>query len=290
MDANHTQSDKSAGKGSQSVVRHDPGTPQASMEPSRGTAASDVPGRGSPTDSALEPRSGDRTTQPTPSTQSVPTVPSPLAQMHALVQRAGEEPFSDKIAAVLSEPIDDHLVDIRPDGLIYVTHSAYRTRLDRAFGVGGWSLVPLAPPKIDGTKVYYYGFLKAAGRFVADAIGEADFISSNRRDSYGQAVEKAKSDCLVRCCKLLPIFRECWDKEYCDYWKSKYATGDVDRQGNIVSGWRKKPEYKRQFKQPEAKPYEAKPLRITRNDEYNDNTPEYDRDEAERQAWEIERD
>lgn len=288
--ANHTQSDKGAGARTQSVERHDSVKSQTSVEPSRGTTVGDVPGGRGAADSAIEPRIGDGTTKPTVSTQSIPTVPSPLAQMHALVLRAGEDPFSDKTSAILSEPISDDMVDVRPEGNIYVSHPHYRSRLDRAFGVGGWCLVPLAPPRVDGFRVQYYGFLKAAGRFISDAVGGANYVPKNPRDSYDNAVEKAKSDCLVRCCKQLPMFRQCWDKQYADYWLSQYAQEgpERDRNGNLI--WQKKPEYKRQFKQAEAKPYHAKPLRMQDNDEYNDNEPEHDLAEAEFDAWKQDRD
>jgi Mitochondrial genome maintenance MGM101 len=125
--------------------------------------------------------------------------------------------------------------------------------------------VPLSAPRVEGYTVYYYGFLKAGGQFVSDAIGEARYIPKNPKDSYGFAVEKAKSDCLVRCCKILPLFRECWDKEYSDYWKSTYAHEVHVAGENPDRQWRKKGEYARNFNTKPGKEHEGefrKPPRV----------------------------
>jgi len=167
--------------------------------------------------------------------------------MHRLIERAGEESFNERIVGVLSEPVADDLVDIRPDGLIYVSHTHYRNRLDDAFGVGGWALVPLAAPRIQDNRVCYYGFLKAAGRYIADAVGGAQYYPNNRQGSYDNSVEAAKSDCLVRCCKALPMFRECWDHEYAEYWKRTYAHQVASGEPGGGRIWKKKGAAMRNF-------------------------------------------
>ena len=224
--------------------------------------------------------------------------PRPLEQMHKLIERAGEEAFPSDTIRILSEPINDSLVDVRPDGLIYVSHTHYRDRLDAAFGVGAWALVPLEAPKVSGNKVYYYGFLKARGQFIADAYGEAAYYPGNSNGSYGNSVESAKSDCLVRCCKALPMFRECWDKEYADYWVATYAEKGVTKQSQGKVVWKKKGEAMRDFtmrpdRQSQGEYYRAPriqdenqahieaiasegTLRLAARDEYNDNAEYYD--------------
>lgn len=107
--------------------------------------------------------------------------------------------------------------------------------------------MPLDKPQISGNKVYYHAFLKAHGQYVADAYGEAPYFPNNQMGSYGNSVESAKSDCLVRCCKWLPMFRECWDKEYCDYWVSQYAEKGVTRQSGNAIVWKKKGTAMRDF-------------------------------------------
>src|SRR5258708_14290766 len=135
-------------------------------------------------------------TAPVPPT--VATGRNPLAQMHTLIEKSGEEPFPDAIIDILAEPIDDSLVDVRPDGLIFVSHPHYRDRLDRAFGPGGWVLIPLDKPAIKDNRVVYWGFLKARGQYIGDAVGGAQYYPNNAQGSYDNSVEEAKSDFVVR--------------------------------------------------------------------------------------------
>ena len=206
----------------------------------RERSASTLPDQRGTSDSA--PRSSDpgRTTPSIGGSGTIDPASSPLAQMHKLIEKAGEEPFPDDIIRILSEPIDDSLVDVRPDGLIFVSHPHYRDRLDRAFGVGAWALVPLDKPAVKDNRVVYWGFLKARGQYIGDAVGGAQYYPNNRQGSYDNSVEAAKSDCLVRCCKALPMFRECWDKEYADYWMSQYAEQGVTRTSQGQKVWKKK--------------------------------------------------
>ena len=187
---------------------------------------------------------------PTPSAGSSGTpdpATSPLAQMHRLIERAGEEPFPDDIIRTLAEPIDAGLIDIKSNGSIFVSHPHYRDRLDRAFGVGGWALVPLAAPKRDGERVMWWGFLKARGRYIDSAMGGCSFVPSNMEMNYDDAIEGAKSDCLARCCKSLPMFRECWDKEYADAWKAQHAYEVQHAKNPNKRVWKKKGASMREF-------------------------------------------
>lgn len=52
------------------------------------------------------------------------------------------QPFSADAAAILLQPTDPEDVEIKPDGIIYVPEIKYRRILNRAFGPGGWGLVP----------------------------------------------------------------------------------------------------------------------------------------------------
>lgn len=237
---------------------------------------------------------------------------TPLGQMHRLIERAGEVPFPDDIIRILSEPIDDTLVDIRPDGLIFVSHPHYRDRLDAAFGVGAWALVPLDKPQIKDNRVVYWGFLKARGQYIGDAVGGSQYYPNNAQGSYDNSVEAAKSDCLVRCCKALPMFRECWDREYADYWKATYAEQGVTAQSRGQKVWKKKGIAMRDFttrpdRQSQGEMHRATrvtdeqkahieaianegTLRIAARDEHNENEPDHDIAEAEYAAWEQEGD
>jgi hypothetical protein len=48
------------------------------------------------------------------------------------------------------------------------------------------------------------------GRFVSQAVGEHTFYTKINL-SYGKAVESAKSNALMRCCKDLGVASELWD-------------------------------------------------------------------------------
>ncbi len=52
------------------------------------------------------------------------------------------------------------------------------------------------------------------GRFVAQSVGEHTFYTKLNL-SYGKAVESAKSNALMRCCKDLGVASELWDPTVC---------------------------------------------------------------------------
>lgn len=167
--------------------------------------------------------------------------------MYELQKRAGEEPFPPDVQRILCEPVDPSVIDIKPDGALFVPQAFYRDRLDQAFGIGGWAIIPLKDPMTKGTRVYYTGWLKARGQYIGDAIGGGEYIANNPLDTWDNCVEKAKSDCIVRCCKALPMFRECWDKEFCEAWKRQYADYVDMPRTRSGKGWKKKGSAMREF-------------------------------------------
>jgi Mitochondrial genome maintenance MGM101 len=52
------------------------------------------------------------------------------------------EPFPKDAADVLLAPVDSNDVEIKPDGIVYLPEIKYRRILNKAFGPGGWGLVP----------------------------------------------------------------------------------------------------------------------------------------------------
>jgi hypothetical protein len=52
------------------------------------------------------------------------------------------EPFPKEAADILQAPTDPTEVEIKPDGIIYLPEIKYRRILNKAFGPGGWGLVP----------------------------------------------------------------------------------------------------------------------------------------------------
>jgi hypothetical protein len=51
-------------------------------------------------------------------------------------------PFPKEAADILLKEIDPQEVEIKPDGILYLPEIKYRRILNRAFGPGGWGLVP----------------------------------------------------------------------------------------------------------------------------------------------------
>jgi hypothetical protein len=52
------------------------------------------------------------------------------------------QPVSDKAWTVLAAQINNDDVEVKPDGLLYLPEIKYRRILNKAFGPGGWGLVP----------------------------------------------------------------------------------------------------------------------------------------------------
>jgi hypothetical protein len=132
------------------------------------------------------------------------------------------EPFPESARKVLAEPPAPEAVEIKPDGIVYVPGVFYRRQLTRAFGAGGWAIVPRAPARVMGDLVVYPGALYCLGRFVAEAVGECTY-RQNSNMSYASCVEGAKTDALSRCCKDLGMATELWDAAWRDRWKDEYA-------------------------------------------------------------------
>ena len=149
--------------------------------------------------------------------------------MQPLLSTAGTLEINEEQRKILQEPVKEDKIQIRPDGLVYLSWIEYQSRLDEAFG-SAWSLVPQGMPKYDrNTNLILWGFyLIIKGKFVDFAIGQNEYIDTNRTMTYGDAIEGAKSNALMRCCKRLGIGLELWDRDYVEKWKEKYAYKKYD--------------------------------------------------------------
>jgi hypothetical protein len=162
-------------------------------------------------------------------------------------------------AKELTDPFDDEAYDILPTGEVYVSQVHYRRRLNAVFGPGGWALVPRGPFAMNGNAITReYALVGPGGRFISEAIGEAEYQPTNDRMTYASACEAAKSNALTRCCKDLGIASECWDRRFAEKFKA-------ERCGAF---WRKnskarKPEWRRL----DATPFydESEPVKKTPN-------------------------
>ena len=139
---------------------------------------------------------------------------------------AGERPVSEKQAVVLTGPVDPADVRILPDtASLYLPWSWYAHRLTQCFGPMGWSLLPVTDsennpraPVAKDDVIYREYILRAEGRFVASAVGECAYRASNRRMTFGDAAEGARSNALSRCCKGLGMASEIYSEGWREEW------------------------------------------------------------------------
>lgn len=137
---------------------------------------------------------------------------------------AGVAAFPESASKVLSEPVNENDVEIHPmTGAVYLSGTFYRRQLTRAFGHGGWALLPRSRPVASDGVVAWHGALVCLGRFVSEAFGEKDYRPNNPQDSYPTSVEAAKTDCLRRCVKDLGWSGELWSKQWTEDWKKRHA-------------------------------------------------------------------
>ncbi|KAL1982770.1 hypothetical protein VTN96DRAFT_886 [Rasamsonia emersonii] len=130
------------------------------------------------------------------------------------------EPFPKEVADILQAPTDPNDVEIKPDGIVYLPEIKYRRILNRAFGPGGWGLVPRSESIVTPKTVTREYALICNGRLVSIARGEQDYFSP---DGIPTATEGCKSNALVRCCKDLGIASELWDPRWIRKFKAEYT-------------------------------------------------------------------
>jgi ribonuclease HI len=193
--------------------------------------------------------------------------------------------LSREQADTLAEMLPDEAHDILPTGEVYVSQVHYRRLLNKVFGPGGWALVPRGPfASQKGAKTETitreYALVGPGGRFISEAIGEAEYQPTNDRMSYASACEACKSNALTRCCKDLGIASECWDKRFCEKWIAGHAI-QVWRKGGGKPQWRRKDATPFYDETGEAKPREGqteRPATVSRE-------AGEDRDESEPEVY-----
>jgi len=152
---------------------------------------------------------------------------------------ASTKPVSESAAAILMAPLDPLDVEIRPDGIVYLPEIKYRRILNRAFGPGGWALVPRGEIDLRDNVMSRDYALYVGGRFVSEARGECEYIPSNNSMTYPSVLEGCKSSALMRTCKDLGIASDLWDPCYIRQWQSDHAV-QVWRKGSQRPQWRRK--------------------------------------------------
>ena len=158
-------------------------------------------------------------------------------EMEKLIPFAGTIDITDDQKKILFAPVQDEDVEIRPDGLIYLPWMEYVSRLRDAFGIS-WAIIPKDMPKFQGNHIYWPFYLMIQGKLAGFAVGEQEYQPSNARMTYGDAVEGAKSNALMRLCKGIGISLELWKPSFIRTWKGKYAESYQDDKERTK--WRKK--------------------------------------------------
>ncbi|KAF0852471.1 mitochondrial mitochondrial genome maintenance protein MGM101 [Andalucia godoyi] len=148
------------------------------------------------------------------------------------------QPFSKEVCAVLHAPLNPDAVEIRPDGAIYLPEIEYRAILIKAFGAGGWGLVPRGSYQLVNGYVFREYALFCQGRYVSQAVGE--MRCDDNGGVIGTSIEGARSNALTRCCKDVGIAAELWSPLFIAEWKAKYAAEIMtDVRGRSRKIWRR---------------------------------------------------
>lgn len=154
----------------------------------------------------------------TPEFAIVPVKELAIQNFQGIAQQA----FSENKQKKLLAPIRETDIEILPEGILYLPQIKTRRILNDTFGPGAWAIRRLSV-SIKDDVVMFDGELWIEGRYIAGSTGEQKYQATNKRMTYAQAIEGAKSDCLTRCCKDLGIASELWDPQYIESWKAKNA-------------------------------------------------------------------
>jgi len=120
----------------------------------------------------------------------------------------------DQQKILTSPPTVDEIQEDKARGLFYMSHATIRQRLNEAFGIGGWALVPVNKPLFERGLILTAWDLYVQGVFVSRATGEMRWLENNPQMTKGDALEGSKSNALTRCCKDLGIGIQLWDKNF----------------------------------------------------------------------------
>lgn len=135
---------------------------------------------------------------------------------------------------ILARPVDAADVEVKPDGIIYLPEVKYRRRLNEAFGPMAWGMVHRGDVVVGNQIVTREYALIVNGRLV-NQFPISSLTNKNRMVSQSQgynnyfspesipaAIEGAKSNALMRCCKDLGIASELWDPVYIRWFRKHF--------------------------------------------------------------------
>lgn len=176
--------------------------------------------------------------------------PENAAEAYRAYAGFGSDAFTEEEAALLSENVPDDELMILPTGEVYLHQVGYRLRLNHVFGPAGWGLFPyddeprIVAASMKNQKILWQRWmLIVRGRVVAIAPGETNYDPESRSNfsmSMATAIESAKSNALMRCCKDIGVAAQCWDRKFADGWRDTYAVRvyRVDSSGEQKDEWR----------------------------------------------------
>ncbi|KAF4968825.1 hypothetical protein FSARC_3854 [Fusarium sarcochroum] len=131
----------------------------------------------------------------------------------------GAKPVTVEQNDVLSRPVDPEDVEVKPDGIVYLPEVKYRRRLNEAFGPMGWGMVHRGEVVVGSNIVTREYALIVNGRMVSQSQGVNNYFSA---EGIPAAIEGAKSNALMRCCKDLGIASELWDPVFLRWFRKNY--------------------------------------------------------------------
>ncbi|KAF4445743.1 putative MGM101-mitochondrial genome maintenance protein [Fusarium austroafricanum] len=131
----------------------------------------------------------------------------------------GVKPVTPEQSEVLARPLDPEDVEVKPDGIVYLPEVKYRRRLNEAFGPMGWGMVHRGEVVVGNNIVTREYALIINGRMVSQSQGVNNYFST---EGIPAAIEGAKSNALMRCCKDLGIASELWDPVFLRWFRKNF--------------------------------------------------------------------
>lgn len=138
--------------------------------------------------------------------------------------------FSKEVVEILQAELPADDIEIKPDGALYLPENRYRKILCKAFGPGGWCLVPRGAHSFSNNVLSREYALYCGGRFISQVRGHASVMGFS---NPALASEVVRSNALMRACKDLGIGNELWDPSFTNMWKSNYAARRTDSMGKL---------------------------------------------------------
>lgn len=151
---------------------------------------------------------------------------------------AGTQPLTPEEAAILLAPIEEQEISLHPVLGPVVGWFPYVQRLNRAFGLAGWSRLRMGNPEFDPDRkaTSIRVCLKVQGRIIRDAVGEYRQSGSM---SPLDCLEAAMKNGLKRCCSDFGMFAELKDDRWKAQWLADHAQRGEEKRtdGTTYRGW-----------------------------------------------------